>query len=446
MEVAIKFNRAQYEFIRSQATETFLVGGYGLGKSFALGCMAYQTAINIPGSITLITSPTFDTLRNSTLRQVVTKCWEEKFRLIQGEHFVINQQPPASWNIPPYSKLSNVRVVSWRNGSYTLLDSLENYEKHVGSEYDSIFVDEFQNCTPDARKVLIARLRGAKMAQHGLKPVIKYALTPPDQSVSLQHLKELIETLKQPYASFITGTSYLNKKNLPADYIENLIKGLDDLSVQRYIHGELVEQLSGRFAYAFKEETHVSDKIEFDESLPIHLWFDFNLGVMACLVVQLSQDHLHIIDEFIPEQEIDIDRRCARIMESRYADYLWTATITGDPAKGRTGLDANLDYYVSIMRELDLRKDQIKIRRTHPFIKDSQTLVNTMFNRFENLHIHPRCKNLIEDLKFCVVDEKGDLDKTNRNRTHYLDAMRYGIDMNFIWFLAKRTNKKNLAA
>ncbi|MBP7579130.1 MAG: hypothetical protein KA794_20605, partial [Candidatus Obscuribacter sp.] len=139
----------------------------------------------------------------------------------EGIHFVINQQPPDGWNVSAYSTISNVRVVTWCNGSYTVLDSLENYSKHVGSEYDRILVDEFQNVTPDARRFLLGRMRGKAFERARYKHQMFYALTPPEQPMALQHLVDLIDKFKdnEKQIKFVRGSTYLNKQNLPDDYI-----------------------------------------------------------------------------------------------------------------------------------------------------------------------------------------------------------------------------------
>lgn len=442
-QTAMELNDTQYEFVNSNAVETYMIGGYGLGKSFALGLLAYEAAKVAKGSVTLIGSPTYDTLRNSTLRQIITECWQDKLGLKEGVSYVINQMPPDHWGVEPYSELSNVRVVTWRNGSYTILDTLENYKKHEGSKYDRILIDEFQNVTPDARKTLIARLRGDKLNAVGQRNQIYYALTPPKDASAFAYLLLLLEELKPPYLKVTRGSTYLNRKNLPADYIDNLIAGLDELSVQRYVHGLMIDDRTGRFAYSFKEENHVVPRLKLIPDIPIQLWFDFNIGYMATLVVQCGEDWLHVIDEFVPEDNVDIIKRAEYINNSPYAEYLDAATIIGDPAKGRSGLDSKMDYYVSLMRDLNLRKEQIKVRRTHPFIEDSRVLINTMFARLPQLKIAAKCKWLQRDLKFCMKGKDGGLDKSDTTLTHYLDAFRYGADINFIKMLAVRQSQRN---
>ena len=75
--------------------------------------------------------------------------------LIEGQHYVINEQPKEEWGIDAFSKLRNTKILSLAYGAFIVLDSLENYNKHRGASYDKIHVDEFREVNPDVRKVLL---------------------------------------------------------------------------------------------------------------------------------------------------------------------------------------------------------------------------------------------------------------------------------------------------
>jgi len=434
------YSEPQIEFMQSDAKETFFCGGVGSGKSFALGTLAYEAAKLVAGSVTLLAAPTMDTLRNSTLKQVEGECWNDKFGLREGIHYVINEMPPPSWGVKPYSELSNTRVITWRNGSYTILDSLENYQKHRGSAYDRILIDEFQSINPDVRKVLLARLRGKIFKAAGLTPRLYYAFTPPDKPEYMRYLLQLHNEWNEGKAKdmhFLFGTSYDNQHNLPEDYLETLASNWDDKTLQREVYAQLVMDTAGLYTYAFDEDKHLKG-VSMDEDLPIYLCMDFNIGVMATTVWQFRDgEFCYCVDEFEPESRIDIIQRCQRIKE-RYGNLLYGAIVTGDPATGATGLKKNMNYYTVIQSELDLQDWQFKVRKHHPDSRDAAVLVNSMFSRFPDIAIHPKCGNLIHDIKFCTTTDDGKLDKSDKRLTHYLDTMIYFFDYHFkSWYLKK---------
>lgn len=435
-EYKLKLNTAQHGYIKSVKPEVFIYGGRGLGKTFIEGLDTYDCAA-IGKTVQLLVAPTLDQLRNSTLKQL-QESWH-KIGIVEGEHYIISERPDESWGVKSFSRLSNHRIITWRNGSYIMCDSLDNFDKHRGAEYDRITVDEFQNVDPESRKVLLGCRRGKRMQELGLPIQVKYGLTPPNDVKSFLYLRKLIEELYgTDSADFFKGTSFDNRNNLPDDYIDTMEKGLSEKDVQREVYGELVMDEQGNYIYSFDESKHLKG-VKINESEPLYIWMDFNIGVMATTVWQfnLTEGWCYCIDEFEPRKNIDILDRCDTI-KAKYGHMMYQIIVTGDPASGNSGLKKNVNYYTSIQSELNLQDWQLKIKKHHPDSRDAQVLCNSMFSRYPDLKIHPRCGNLIHDLKFCVTDDNGKLDKTNHELTHYLDTMVYGFDFFFKgWYLNK---------
>lgn len=434
--VRFKLNDKQQAILDSIYPESFGIGGRGMGKSFILGLLLYFKCA-IPGSVGLLAAPTNDQLRNSTLRQVLIECWQDKLGLVEGIHYVINEMPKKEWGIDAFSKLQNTKILTTAFGSYVVLDSLENFNKHRGAAYDYILVDEFRDVSHDVRKVLLGCRRGKAYKQAGLPIQIYYVTTPPEDPTGIEELKEKLKDK----ALFVQGSSYDNEANLPPGYIKDMEEALDDDSIQREVYGQLVNSNNRPFIQNFKSEKYVTTLCDYNPLKPIYFWMDFNTGIMATLVIQFDKDYIHFIDEFEPQHNIDIEDRCDSILNSLYAGKLRTCIVTGDPARGATGILKNVDYYMRIKALLNLKTDQIKVRKSHMFVKDSRVLVNSIFSRFPKVRINPRCKNLIKDLRFCKINDKGELDKkTNPKLTHYLDAMRYGLEYHFSWWLMEKRN------
>lgn len=431
----MELHDGQAGYLESTKPEVFLYAGRGYGKTLVEGIDTYDCAA-IGGTIQLLCAPTLDQLRNSTLKNI-QKAWH-KIGYAEGEHYVVNEKPKEEWDIPAFSSLGSHRIISWINGSFIVADSLENFDKHRGSEYDRITVDEFQNINPDCRTVLLGCRRGNRMQELGLPIQIKYGLTPPKDASSFLIFKKIVEQLEgTDSADFFRGTSFDNKDHLPGDYISTLQAGLSPKDVQREVYGELVRDEAGNYVYSFDEDRHIMG-LAVQERDTLHLWIDFNLNVMATTVWQFSDNHCYCVDEFAPEKGMDILKRCDTI-KARYGKLLRGCIVTGDPAKGQTGHKANMNFYTQMQAELGLDDEQFHVKKSHPDGRDAQTLVNSMFSRFPDLKIHPRCTNLIHDIQSCVTDENGKLDKkTDKTLTHYLDTMIYGFDYNFKgWYLNK---------
>ena len=73
---------------------------------------------------------------------------------------------------------------------------------------------------------------------------------------------------------------------------------------------------------------------------------------------------------------------------------------------------------------------EIRVKPAHPRIADSVNAVNKLCEG--NLIVDPRCKGLITDLEQ-TVNKVGtrEIDKTNKDRTHFSDGLRYAIDFEY---------------
>ena len=73
---------------------------------------------------------------------------------------------------------------------------------------------------------------------------------------------------------------------------------------------------------------------------------------------------------------------------------------------------------------------QLKVKPAAPRIIDSVNAVNKLCD--ENLIIDPSCKGLITDLEQ-TVNKQGtrEIDKSNHERTHFSDGLRYAIDFEY---------------
>ena len=69
---------------------------------------------------------------------------------------------------------------------------------------------------------------------------------------------------------------------------------------------------------------------------------------------------------------------------------------------------------------------QIKAKNKAPSVIDS---VNAVNNAMRTIKIHPKCMGIIKDLEqVCNRDSTREIDKTNKELTHFSDAFRYAID------------------
>jgi len=417
----ISLNPKQSDLFESDHKEIIYLSGVGGGKTFMAGLKSYVYSQKYQGSLGLISAPTFDVMKNATFKGV-SLAWS-KLGLIEGEHYVIGVRPPPDWGVEPFSKLNSNRVVTWRNGSYIVLESLDNFNKVRGAEYDYIFVDEFRDVKfSNVREVLKGRLRGEQFKKAKKQQQLIWISTPPD------NIKELKDVIDAGQIQLIAGTTFDNQANLPENYIADLIETYDNLTVQREIYAKLLDNvIHNKFAHAYNRDYHFIDYkangIELNLSEPILISFDFNVNPMTAIAGQSSGEYMRIFKEFT-EENSNTKRMCLKI-KSWLGDKKVSIQVTGD-ANGfsRSSKSSRNDYQI-IQNELEVSKYQIIAPRKNPSHRDSRVLVNSVLDNFD-CTINATCEELDNDLSFSTVDANGSIDK-KKHDPHKLDAFRYYI-------------------
>jgi len=96
-----------------------------------------------------------------------------------------------------------------------------------------------------------------------------------------------------------------------------------------------------------------------------------------------------------------------------------------DPANQRHTSALHTDH--DILRQGGF---EVRVKPKSPRIVDSVNAVNKICEK--NLIIDPSCKGLITDLEQTVNKEgTREIDKSNKERTHFSDGLRYAIDYEF---------------
>lgn len=412
----MEFNVPQYKAYSSETTETFLIGGYGLGKSFFLAFALLQ-ALTHRNAVCALYAPTVKMLNNSTYKQV-TKAWAEHMGFIDGVHYVMGRRPPKQWGVPPFSGISSHKVLTTAMGSYCITDGLENYDSQRGSEFDVICVDEFREVDEAARIVLTARLRGKTFENLGLKHRIYYATTPPDNPIYLQKLM----LSNNPDVSFVFGTSYENEHNLPKDYIARQRQAMDDVQFRREILAELTMNGNSLFAYAFDYSRHVIE-CQPNYEAPAVVSFDFNVNPMTCIIAQNRGGIVYVVGEFRKDNtnlEVFLRHIYSEVKKYKHIQ------VTGDPAGRSRSIytSENMGAYIFIQKSLRLNLNQIRVMASSPTHYYSRIFCNSLFTQGRVMIGH-QCEHLINDLRLVSVDNEGKIDKKQAELTHQLDCLRY---------------------
>lgn len=225
-------------------------------------------------------------------------------------------------------------------------------------------------------------------------------------------------------------------------------KNMDEASYRNLIEGSWeFEQVGNTFIYSLRERerkdkkpgyAHVVDGLEVDESLPLYISFDFNIDPAVAIICQhgAAKNWISIIDE-IRLANSNIYEVCERIITNYTNAFIY---VTGDATgRNRSAMTkGSKNFYFVIKKELKLPSSRFQIPSINPSVKNSRVLCNSIFAKHPAILINKRCKWLIEDIKFMIVDENGEIDKKkDSHKGHILDAMRYYFNTYFGDFITK---------
>lgn len=422
----VVFNTKQWQTLISRKRNVFFVGGIGSGKTF-VGAMWLLRRACVVGTLGFVTAPVVDTLTNSTLPAIMN-AWAQ-VGIYEGSDYVIGVRPPAAWGVKPYTH-RNGKILTWRWGSYLILDGSDNYNKHRGVELDYIYIDEYRDVKDEAYAVYDGRLRGKvikELQSLGNSDAVYQILvttTPPENITKItRHAGDNTD--------IVFSTSYENQHNLPQGYIDSLRDNYDDITYRREVLGEMLDITGANTYYAF-DIAHNVCSFPFNPDADLILCWDFNASPvkpMATIAVQQSGNCFYAVKEWI-FKDSNTYQQCEVLLQFlQRTGFNARLTITGDYSGNRRESNATRSDYAIIEKYFSFYSGFTHKSRPTLSVKDRVNSLNAMFcnaAKERRLFIHSDCKKLIEDLSKTRWKENGvSLDDSDPERTHATDALSY---------------------
>lgn len=413
--------------IRSKSKINAFIAGQGAGKTMCAGWVSGNHISQYPSLHGFIGANTFAQLTDSTLFRI-RKVWEEYYGWTeyskynpQGQ-YVIDVIPPAHFNTEGHAYDSYYGKICFQNGTVVYKGSLDNYKAHDGKEFAWAILDETKDTKEEAvKEVILGRLR-----EKGLPNNPLFIFTSPAKTDWLNEwfgldayaaeIKEKVMSKTDYFRKkidnklIVISSSFHNAEHLPEDFLPNQLKnfaGRPQL-IDSLIYGNPFTQTGGEFYKCFDREKTIR-KLNYDNTLPLHISFDFNVHpYMTCLVYQIKDKISYQIDEICLENPNNTTRAVCQEFRKRYPlkNGLF---IYGDPAGHHEDtridkrIEAEYNDYTIIMNELRDYNPTKRVKSSAPAVVPRKDFLNAIFENNYNgceIFIDEKCKKTISDYTY----------------------------------------------
>lgn len=454
----------------STKERNLFMGGVGSGKTHEAAFVIAKYVVNFPEVLGLLATNTHEQLNKSTLKRVFD-VWRADMRWIEGIHYVVDKQPPSSFEFIHSKLKSYSNVISFNNGAMIFVSSLENYSAIDGIEIGYACLDETKDTREEAvKEVIVARLRqkGMYVDSDGVLNSTKgksfnplYIFTSPAKvdwinewfglSDDYEGISSKIFSEVEFYHNendrqcVVISSTYHNIANLPDGYIEGLradYKGNSHL-IDMLIYGSPIAKSEKDFYHQFDRLKHVC-RPEYNPSLPLHLSFDFNvLPYMTALACQIEEVDgvwfFRVLKEFaMKPPKNNTEDTCKEILLNYpNADAWYYGDASG---KNRTTVSKDMKHNYAVIDKIlspILVSEPSKVPKANPPLVQRGDFMNHLFAGGKNFkfEIHEDCKTLIADLEFCQISPSGGKLKKKVNGVekygHFGDCIEYIVHASF---------------
>lgn len=402
-----EFTKPQYELLTTTKAFPAFVAGFGSGKTQALIKRALKLKLAYLSCNIAYYMPTYDLVNTIAFPRFVEAF--EQWGMYEGVHFkTVKSQTPR---------------IEVFGGGMIILRTMDRPGRIIGYEVADSLVDELDTLkTEDARQTwlkIMARNRQKK--PDGSLNTIAVGTTP-------EGFKFVYENWhKSPPSDeyqIIRASTYSNARNLPANYIADLLAQYPTALIAAYINGDFVNLTSGA-VYPYFDRT-TNNSIETALPLePIHIGMDFNVGKMAAVVFVNRNGNPHAVAEIMnvldtPAMIAAIKRRFPNNPVFIYPDASGSSRKSNNASVSDIGLLQQAGFNVFV-------------NNSNPAVRDRVLSVNLMLNGsprgkfFVNVSA---CPMTAEALEKQAYDKNGEPDKAS-GFDHPSDAVGYFICYRF---------------
>lgn len=386
------------------------VAGFGTGKSEVMCQSAILDAIE-GGSKSLIAmyEPTYD-----LVRLILAPRMEDKLT-----------EAGIAYN---YNKSENIIYTSTSGIGDFVLRTLDNPARIVGYESFRAKIDELDTLKMEHAKDAWVKI----IARNRQKPsTYKPITSKPCNTVSVFTTPEGFRFVydkwkKNPVSGYkMIQASTMSNPFLPDDYVESLRASYPENLIEAYLNGEFVNLTGGQVYRQFDRRLN-NTAITENETEPLHIGMDFNVGKMSA-VVHVERLGLPVaVDEIFGCLDTpDMIQQILMKFPSRKI-YVYPDSS----GKNRKSQEASK----TDISQLEKAGFKLRYKSANPRVRDRVNSVNSMLCNAKGERRYlintERCQRYTDDLEQQVYNKQGEPDKAHDN-DHMTDAGGYYIAYEF---------------
>ena len=326
------------------------------------------------------------------------------------------------------SKLNKGRLIIKTGFGDIMLRSGQEPKRLKGKEVTDIICDEMDSYNFEHANILynecLARMSGVDDA----------TFNPVGSPEGFNFLYELFKDVETNKNKSLFRAKTKQNYYLPESYIQSLYELYDSKHIDMYLEGNFVNLTTGTVYYEFNEEINVGDFggiKAVQNHIPILISYDFNINPYCVVICQQTKDKTKIIQfAEIHNENCNTEKATEDICNILRPFKSQPIHIHGDPAGNNRDTKAKIgitDYEIikDVFKRNGFVQVKVKVRRSHPFVKDRISTVNSAFKNIQYL-IDKSCSFTIDDFKR-VIYKNNDIYKGNTAFTHLSDAAGYLI-------------------
>jgi len=204
--------------------------------------------------------------------------------------------------------------------------------------------------------------------------------------------------------------------------IEQAKSDLDERTFKQEYEASFVNY-AGQIYYNFDRKDNVIDKYT-PQTAEIHIGMDFNIDPMSAVVTEIIGNKIIIYDEIVIYSS-NTDELVQEI-KARYKDkHIY---VYPDPAAKQRKTSAGGVTDLAILKNAGFN---LRVRNTHPLIRDRINAVNTKLknaNGVRTLFIANSCKNVLKSIERQIYKEGTTVPDKDNNYDHMNDALGYLVE------------------